>query len=76
MRGRWIFLVYRMSSRTAKDTERNPVSKRKKKKKEEEEEEETSNAYHHSINSLMHPRDPVVKCLLHASMDAAIMFIT
>jgi hypothetical protein len=35
-------LVYRVSSRTAKATQRNPVSntKKKKKKKEEEEEEE------------------------------------
>jgi hypothetical protein len=33
-------LVYRVSSRTARGTQRNPVSKNLKKKEEEEEEEE------------------------------------
>jgi hypothetical protein len=33
-------LVYRVSSRKARATQRNPVSKKKKKKKEEEEEYE------------------------------------
>jgi hypothetical protein len=41
-RGRWISefeasLVYRVSSRTARTTQRNPVSKNKKKKKKEKE---------------------------------------
>jgi hypothetical protein len=41
-RGKWISefeasLVYKVSSRTARATQRNPVSKKKKKKKEEEE---------------------------------------
>jgi hypothetical protein len=44
-RGRWISefeasLVYRVSSRTARATQKNPVSKNQKKKKEEEEEDE------------------------------------
>jgi hypothetical protein len=44
-RGRWISefkasLVYRVSSRTARATQRNPASKEKKKKKKEEEEGE------------------------------------
>jgi hypothetical protein len=44
-RDRWISefeasLVYKVSSRTAKTIQRNPVSEKKKKKKREEEEEE------------------------------------
>jgi hypothetical protein len=37
-------LVYRVSARTAKATQRNPVSKNQKKKKKEEEEEEVPRA--------------------------------
>jgi hypothetical protein len=42
-RGRWISefkesLVYRVSSRTARDTQRNPVSKNQKKKKKRKKE--------------------------------------
>jgi hypothetical protein len=37
-------LVYKVSSRTARATQRNPVLKKKKKKKEEEEEEEEEEA--------------------------------
>jgi hypothetical protein len=44
-RGRWISefeasLVYRVSSRTARTIQRNPVSKKQKEKEEEDEEEE------------------------------------
>jgi hypothetical protein len=44
-RGRWISefeasLVYRVSSRTARAKQRNPVSKKKKKKKKKEKEKE------------------------------------
>jgi hypothetical protein len=44
-RGRWISefkdsLLYKVSSRTARATQRNPVSRKKKKKEEEEKEEE------------------------------------
>jgi hypothetical protein len=43
-RGRWISefeasLVYKVSSRTARATQRNPVSEKKKKKKKKKEEE-------------------------------------
>jgi hypothetical protein len=47
-RGRWISefeasLVYRVSSRTAKATQRNPVSKKNKNKKQEDKDKNKTN---------------------------------
>jgi hypothetical protein len=49
-RGRWISefeasLVYRVSSRTARATQRNPVSKKKKKKRKKKEKKKKSSLF-------------------------------
>jgi hypothetical protein len=56
-RGRWISeletsLVYRVSSRTATATQRNPVSKKKKKKKKKKERKSKENKTHFYILKL------------------------
>jgi hypothetical protein len=57
-RGRQIFefeasLVYRVSSRIAKATERNPVSKNQKKKKKKKEEEKCPQRYGQLVPSVL-----------------------